>query len=197
MFTRLYDSADAMTLPPGEHGYAGYIDGKYPSFAGICERFYPHAHCVSLTVCGGDAAFIDCEAGNLSPSESVEWLRHELAADGVGVSPSHPLWRRGIYFPVGLQEDVELCILQQMPEFERGRYRLWGAHWTGDAPVGVPPGLDALQYEGGTTLPYDVSIVRPDFFMPWLPGGRLSRFCTTDVLTALRHTPLSGRMWTS
>jgi hypothetical protein len=171
VLARMADSIDASTLPDGLPAYAGYVDGRWPSFSAICKRFYPRAHCVSITTQHGDARFIDCEPGDASIAEACYWLRDRVPVAsggmwtvesqvGLGIAPQ---WRPGIYFRVSDQAAVLAELRRVMPHLERSAICLWGAHWTGRIPSVLPASLDALQCIGGERAPYDVSALGPRF----------------------------------
>ena len=168
LLTRMADAVDASLLPDGLPGYAGYVDGKYVSFPSIVSRFYPHAHCVSITVEGcDDAAFIDCELGNHTPAFCVKWLVRQLTRDALAAHDEIRWWH-GIYFPASYHQEVLWEIDRQMPQIDRSRYRLWMARWSGQIPAALPLGVDALQCIGGENANYDVSVVAPDFYLDYV-----------------------------
>lgn len=184
LLTKMADSVEADDLPIGLPGYAGYVDGHWPSFPAIVKRFYPNAHCVSLTVTGKRAAFIDCEQGNHSPAFCVKWLLQQLTLSSVGDNTATRLWRHGIYFPMSYHADIVREIARQMPNTDRERYRLWGACWTGGLPAVLPAGLDALQYIGDEGRGYDVSAVAHDFYDDFVYPGMPTAY-RDDVADAL------------
>jgi hypothetical protein len=169
LLSRMADSTDVNALPGNLPGYAGYVDGSYITFPQLVGRFYPHAHCVSITVDGTRAAFIDCEKGNLTPDECVTWLARELSVSDQPATITGGLWRHGIYFPASYKREVDRCIARLMPDIPRARYRKWMARWTGTIPTTLPIDIDALQCIGGLQLPYDLSLVAGDFYESWHP----------------------------
>ena len=171
VLARMADSIDAATLPDGLPAYAGYVDGAWPSFGAVCRRFYPRAHCISITVLGGNARFCDCEAGDLTVLHAAEWLAARVSVEHGGLwtpraaAAKHiaPQWRPGIYFPVSLTNELHTALAQVAPRLQRTAYCLWGAHWVTDPPAVLPADLDALQYRAEVSPGYDMSIIGPRF----------------------------------
>lgn len=176
-YMTMADGIDAGLLPLGLQAYAGYTDGHWPSFATVCRRFYPHAHCVSITVRGGNAQFCDCEQGDLSIRQAVDWLRARLVEPRLCESRwelehthnRHAGYRPGIYVSAANAQLVLSAMKVALPQAPRHAWRLWVAHWTATRPAGPPDGSDAVQWR--STPDYDLSICRPDFFAPqtWKP----------------------------
>ncbi len=171
LLAKMADSVDAAKLPDGLPAYAGYVDGAYPSFSAICRRFYPHAHCLSITTGYGNARIIDVEPEDAEPENAAEWLVDRVPAYAGGrwstsFGHAHNIeaqWRPGPYIREG---DVSqfLAVLESIaPKLARSAFVIWGAHWTGQLPPSLPPGFDALQCIGGETLAYDLSVCGPRF----------------------------------
>lgn len=196
---RMADSVDVEAMPWGLSAYAGYVDGAWPTFAAVVQRFYPHAHCVSITTTGGLAAVLDCEPGDVWPTEhAVAWLEERLAAiaaweadrphgaaspywtirsggsswTGGTDPPPHPL-RPGLYFPASRWPELEAQLSQTVARYPRSSYRLWGAEWTREIPNSVPHGWDAVQYNGGLHAAFDMSLLAPSFFGRFVPAEPL------------------------
>jgi hypothetical protein len=150
----MQDSISAGALTPGADAYAGYVDGNpaFRSFAGIVARFYPKAHCFSITVRGGEAACADCETGNMTPEQAGPWVREMLHL-------GH--WRPCVYANASTMPAVQAS-LAGIP---RGSYRLWVAAFPGAGPS-VPAGFDGHQWadHGPHGENYDRSVLRDDFF---------------------------------
>lgn len=166
------DSVNVYALPGGLTAYAGYVDGRYRNFGQLCHRFYPHAHCFSITVLGGNAAAIDCERGNVGPKEAGEWVAERLEhpertvpdmADDSG-PVELPAYRPCVYMDADWMSAVVAEVERQAPNAPRGSYRLWVAKWSDQQPQTIPAGVDAIQWDGGILKPYDLSLLRQDFF---------------------------------
>lgn len=116
----LFDSTDAAAIPETAEAIAGYVDGRWPTYAAMRTRF-PHAYAVAITVTGDTAAdVIDCERGDATPQQAVQWVR-EMRRLG------H--WAPGIYASVSAWP--ELLRLLSLGGVERDHFRCWTAHWTG------------------------------------------------------------------
>ncbi len=168
------DSVEVQALPSGLTAYAGYVDGQYRNFGRLCHRFYPHAHCLSITVSGGNAAVIDCERGNVAPGAAGEWVAERIAHPertvpdiGIGVANvGVPIYRPCVYADADWMPAVIAEIERQAPSAPRSSYRLWVAKWRDLIQQTIPAGVDAIQWDGGLLQPYDLSLLRPDFFPP-------------------------------
>jgi peptidoglycan hydrolase-like protein with peptidoglycan-binding domain len=78
--TIMYDSVDVTAIPSDAVVVAGYVDGAYNNLDAIKTRF-PGAEWVGITVTGlAGAKVADCERGDLSPTDAVNWAASELAA---------------------------------------------------------------------------------------------------------------------
>lgn len=173
-FVNMGDSVSADALPTGLHAYAGYVDGAWPSFAPICRRFAHEAHCVSITVLGGQARFADCERNDLDPKHGAAWLIDRVPVEQGGLwTPESPrtrgidhVWRPGLYFPVSWLTGLKAALRKLAPELVRAAYCLWGARWQRSVPTEMPADLDALQWWSPANATYDLSICRGAMFNP-------------------------------
>ena len=173
---RMADAIDVSRLPDGLAAYAGYVDGYWPTFDQLCQRFYPRAHCISITVRGGNARFADVESGDLRPDQGARWLVNRvptskggrwtpLLEERYGITPQ---WRPGLYFSVSLRPSIVKALADIAPDLQRADYCLWGAHWNGHLTAQVPSGYDAMQEMAEVSPGYDLSILGPRF----LTGAR-------------------------
>ena len=168
---RMADAIAVADLPEGMDAYAGYVDGRWPTFQQLCDRFYPRAHCISLTVLGGNARFADCETGNLSAEEGARWLIDRVpTAEGGLWTPLRaeregivPQWRPGLYLPASWKAPTLTALAKLAPRLQRSAWCLWGAHWIGRLTDTVPDGYDAMQEMAGVSPGYDVSVCGPRF----------------------------------
>lgn len=169
--TLMADSINAGTLPADLPAYAGYVDGAWPSFASICQRFYPRAHCVSITALGGNARICDCEAGDLTPAHAALWLVERIPRELGGAYDRHstlsariePVHRAGIYAPESLIAELHVELSRIAPSLVRSAWVLWVAKWTGKPPATLPTGWDAQQWAGDVDAAYDLSSCAGDF----------------------------------
>ena len=169
---RMADSVDAADLPPGMDAYAGYVDGRWPSYNAIRRRFPPPIHVVSITVKGGVARIADVEAGDLTIDEGLAWLdravaetTRQLAARLANKSTdTAPLYPPGLYFPASSLAEIVTACKRHFGPSRRSSYVLWAAHWTEHAPTELPPGVDAVQWDNVEPANYDQTLYGPGFF---------------------------------
>ena len=168
---RMADSINVNGLPPNLEAYAGYVDGPGADFDLIVERFYPHAHCLSITRQGGIAACADFEPGCMAADQAGPWVKTMIRL-------GH--WRPVCY--AALEEDMP-AVKQSLADHGllRSQYRLWVADANGDPRI--PAGYDAKQYLFANG--FDLSVLQLELF-PGAPeetqartsegeGGRIGR----------------------
>jgi hypothetical protein len=161
----MQDSADAWHLTSEYDAFVAYTDGYYPTLATVLSRF-PNAHILSLTTGLGPADGIDVESGNVGWDGGLcrpvpGWV-HERAASGV-VRPV-------VYISASYSDYITRLLGAN--GIGRDEFRLFSAHWWGEAPHicgsgGCPyPPADATQYQGniGGSNGYDLSLCSDDFF---------------------------------
>jgi hypothetical protein len=182
--TPLFDMADSVhagALPVGLPAYAGYVDGRWPSFRAICARFGHTAHCISITTQGRNARIADCEEGDLTPHSAALWIANRVpyALGGLWTPRKEeqlgiqPVWRPGVY----IREDRLSSFLAELadaaPALPRSAYVLWIARWTDQKPTALPAGVDAWQWCANVGAGYDLSVIAPSFTSPQLtdPGN--------------------------
>ena len=171
MLARMADSVLADDLPSGLPAYAGYVDGAYVSFPAICKRFYPHAHCISITTGYGNARIIDVEAGDATINGAAAWLVDRVPVELGGFwTPEMERtrgislqWRPGPYVRADMVSDFLTAARRLAPSLQRSSFVIWGARWTGSIPDALPAGLDALQAVNDVVGNYDLSILGPRF----------------------------------
>lgn len=80
MSRAMYDGVTPSQVPAGAQIYAGYADGRWPSYAALAAR-YPHALHVSVCVtASGTARCLDVEAGDAAPEQAPGWVARMRAA---------------------------------------------------------------------------------------------------------------------
>jgi hypothetical protein len=68
------DSIDPASVPAGLPMYAGYLNGRWPSYHGIKQRF-PDALVLSISVnASNEGVVLDVENGDASPSQALGWV---------------------------------------------------------------------------------------------------------------------------
>lgn len=151
MTRTMYDgiASDAPRIPTGARLVAGYVDGLY-AWSPLDWALFPGAikvriACFSTTNAG---TVLDCEPGNCTPAESVDWVLMRRAA---GVDPT-------VYCNL-LDPNVGLPAVRAAFK-ARGvaEPHYWVAHYPADGSVPpIPDGAIGIQYTD--TGSYDLSIV--------------------------------------
>ena len=74
MTLRMLDSIHPANMPNGADAYAGYVDGHWPTFQTVKDRFGAHAHVLSIAVFPSDnAQALDVESGDATPGQAPAW----------------------------------------------------------------------------------------------------------------------------
>jgi hypothetical protein len=140
-------AAAAMTSHPGEFSFiAGYVDGLYKWSAAEWALFPSSTHVrIAVFSTTNDGHVLDCEPGNGTPAESVDWVLLRRAA---GVDPT-VYCGRNTWWP-----DIRAAF--------KARGVAEPHYWVADYGVDqnnpqIPPGSLALQYRNAG--PYDLSAV--------------------------------------
>jgi hypothetical protein len=155
-----YDSVDASRLPGDTAFMAGYVDGRWPSLAGMRRRF-PHASWLSVAVQSTDDAMVlDVESGDASPVQAAGWVRRQHRA---------AVLRPCLYLSLARIPELERALAAA--KIPRSTVRIWSAHYTGHAHIcssacGVPmeerPG--ATQFLSDQERDIDVSLSTAGWF---------------------------------
>lgn len=164
MSTRLlYDSVDADSIPSQAAGMMGYVDGDYPSYAGMVVRF-PNSAVISITVRGAPGArMADCERGAMTPFETAGWMAKELNAKR----------RPSAYVSTGDYPYTKAGILDEFPNsFDQTKVDFFAAQW--DRVQEIPAGYVGKQFASYLQLGtgYDLSIAEATWVTPWLPPAK-------------------------
>lgn len=164
----MFDDVNVSLMPTNAEAYAGYVDGRFANFTTLA-RMFPHAHLLSITVFGNKAECADVETGDMTNASVYEWFK---AMQKAGV------WRPCIYTSASNMKAMQETM--KANGFPRSSYRLWSAHYNGQAHFCAPNtcgyGLDqadATQFTDralGRSL--DESIVADDFFGPVAPHAQ-------------------------
>lgn len=150
----LFDTTTPAAVPHGALAVAGYVDGQWPSLAGLRRRFR-HAAWLSIATSSATSAMVlDVEQGDASPQSAAEWVQRERRA---GVP------RPCIYVArASVKELLGVFLAVGVP---RSHCRLWVADWTGGphtAELGLlgadneAPG--ATQWTDNNGAGYDTSL---------------------------------------
>lgn len=176
----MFDDVNPALDPSGAWAYAGYVDGMYANFVTL-QKTFPDAHLLSITVFGNKADCADVETGDMTNASVYAWFT-KMQADGV--------WRPCVYTSAANMKAMQETMAAN--GFARSSYRLWSAHYTGNAHFCAPTtcgfGLDqadATQFTDralGKSL--DESIVSDTFFQ------------TAPLLNPVKNLKANPR-WTS
>ena len=137
----MYDSINVARLPATAKMFAGYVNGRWPTFNAL-RSAYPKAICVSIAVSiAADADVLDVEKGDAYPTQAPSWAVRQRNR---GATPT-------IYCSLDTWPEVRQAF-QQAGEPEP---LYWIAHYDGMSTI--PDGAIAKQYTGGDG--YDLSAV--------------------------------------
>jgi hypothetical protein len=164
----MYDSIDLNTLPAGAAAYAGYVNGNWPTFTALIQRF-PNAHLLSIAVqANADADCLDCETGDATIQQAPGWHARQKS--------------RGVNLPAIYTQASNLAALEGVMHaagIGRNEYRIWSAHYATEhfcGPSACGYGLspaDGTQWTSGALgRNLDQSILNDAFFgvppyQPW------------------------------
>lgn len=116
----MYDAIHVNVLPAGADAYAGYVDGKWPTFAALKRRFGSSgAHLLSIAVfASGNADCLDVEKGDATVGQAPGWVKRRLAGGA----------RRPCLYSSVSNMDALVTALKRAG-ISRARVRLWSAHY--------------------------------------------------------------------
>lgn len=138
----MYDGITPSSVPTGASLYAGYVDGKWPSAAGLSKRF-PNARVVGIAALPStnNGIILDVEKGDATPAQSVDWV---LMRRKAGVDPT-------VYMNTSTWDDVRAAFqARKVPE-----PHYWVAAYSSSSAI--PSGAVAIQWKN--TSGYDQSNV--------------------------------------
>lgn len=149
MTLTMYDSVSAGSIPSNAGCVAGYVDGKFAWPSSGWARF-PNALKVRIAVFAttNDGDVLDCEPGNCTPAQAVDWVLMRRAA---GKDPI--VYCNQLDTQVGLPA-VRLAFQQRgVPD-----PHYWVANYDGVATI--PAGTIGKQYtDNPPSNPYDTSVM--------------------------------------
>lgn len=118
----MFDAVDTAQIPNGPVAVAGYVDGRWPTFAELAERF-PNARLLSIAVSAEhDADCLDVESGDAAPADVPGWYERQRAR---GVE------RPCIYADASTMQ-ASVVPLVRSGAIARPLVRLWSAHYSGE-----------------------------------------------------------------
>jgi hypothetical protein len=129
----MYDAVEVSNIPSSAGAVAGYVGGKWPTYAELVKRF-PHAAKLSIAInASEDAECLDVENGDATPADAPAWVRKQHAR---GIK------RPVIYANTSTMPSVLQAILKN--NIKRSEVRVWSAHYSYQEHV--EPGSDATQW---------------------------------------------------
>lgn len=139
----MYDATDPSRIPPDARMVAGYVGGRWPTYAdGSLAAAFPAAQRVSVAVSSAfDAQILDVENGDATPQTALAWVRRRRASGLIPTCYANlSTWPqiRAVFAAAG----------EPLPYW-------WAAQPDGIAALG--PGQIAKQY--AWTPGYDLSVV--------------------------------------
>jgi hypothetical protein len=116
----MYDAIHVNVLPGGADAYAGYVQGKWPTFAALKRRFQGSgAHLLSIAVfASGNADCLDIENGDATNSQAPSWVKRQLAGGAA----------RPCLYTSASNMDALVTVLNSA-RISRAEVRLWSAHY--------------------------------------------------------------------
>lgn len=148
----MYDSVNSSKIPADAEMASGYIDGQWPSWFAIRDRFKhlsPHHTPTIATSPHHDADVLDVENGDATPADVPAWCERQRK-----IKPGQiPV----VYTSRSMVPAVRAALVAA----KVAEPQWWVADWT-NVPHLVP-GSHATQWTSDTTAGYDISLVSPDF----------------------------------
>ena len=137
----MYDSINVARLPATAKMYAGYKNGRWPTFNQL-RAMYPQAKVISIAVSiAVDADVLDVEKGDAYPTQAPSWVVRQR--------------NRGATPCVYCSLDTWPAVKQAFRDAGVEEPLYWIAHY--DGMSAIPDGAVAKQYTGGDG--YDLSSV--------------------------------------
>ncbi|MGH3415573.1 MAG: hypothetical protein ACRDSS_03820 [Actinocrinis sp.] len=185
MTRTMYDgiAEDAHLIPADAELVAGYVDGLYTWSDTNWARFVNAVKVrIAVFATTNDGVVLDCEKGNCTPAESVDWT---LMRRKAGVDPTIYCGRNTWW--------------QQIRDAHRARGVAEPHYWVADYDVSqtdpqIPAGALALQYADKGD--YDLSVVA-DYWPGVDPAPEVDMPLTDDEVTAIatRTSSLLRNTW--
>ena len=158
----MYDSIDLSQIPASAPAAAGYVNGRWPTFARLRGQF-PHALLLSIAVTAGfNADCLDIETGDATPADAAAWYERQK---------SRGVTRPCLYASASMMESGVVPVLRAAG-VDRAAVRLWSAHYTGTPHICGPATCRAMSISADGTQwtnraagrDLDESLLVADFF---------------------------------
>lgn len=138
----MYDSTDLSQIPRTARAVAGYVGGRWPTYAKLPARF-PKAKHVSVAIAANeDARVLDIERLDATNAQAPGWVRRQRA--------------RGVAKPTlytSVSNVAALLAVLKAAGIQRSSVLIWSAHYTGRPHLcgpkcgfGMATTADATQY---------------------------------------------------
>jgi hypothetical protein len=159
----MYDDINVSLIPVDAVAVAGYVDGKWSTYAQLAAKF-PHAkYRLSIAVFpSDDAQVLDVEPGDATIAQAAGWVKRQKAK-------GNP--RPDVYTAVSWGQTLITALTDAGYVYGKD-YRWWSAHYTGQPHLCGPACWPGLQYTahatqwtdkaGGKSL--DESVCSAEFF---------------------------------
>lgn len=163
----MFDDVDTRLIPDSAPAAAGYVDGTWPTYRPLRERF-PDRPVLAIAVSAGhDAHCLDVETGDAAVAEVPGWIVRQQE----GWAGSR--WRPCVYASKAVVPQViAVCAAAGIG---REEYRIWAADWTyqphicSPASCGASFTAEATQWtDRAAGVSLDQSLCSAEFF----PGSR-------------------------
>ena len=158
----MFDAVDVSQIPASAPAVAGYVDGRWATFARLPGMF-PHAHRLSIAVTSAnDADCLDIETGDATPADAAGWYQRQKA---------HGRTRPCLYASASVMQAGVVPAIEAAG-IARSAVRLWSAHYTGSPHICGPSSCGAMSISADGTQwtnqalgrDLDESLLAPDFF---------------------------------
>ena len=208
MTITMYDSIEVSQIPSTAAAVAGYVNGSWPTFAGLAAAF-PHAYRLSIAVTAdANAMVLDIETGDATVASAAGWYERQKA---LGL-------HRPCFYASASTMSADLIPAIRVAGIPRSWLRLWSAHYTGQAHICGPStcgetaiGMDGTQWtDSALGRNLDQSLLLSNFFdtevsmqvtkLPpgdWRAGGPLILIGPAPDGSTWETKTYDGETWTT
>lgn len=119
---QMFDDVNVSLIPVDSVAVAGYVDGRWPTYATLVKKF-PHAqHYLSIAVFAkDDADALDVEPGDATIAEAAAWVKRQR-------KNGNP--RPVVYTAISWGQNLVDALTKAGLEYGKD-YLYWSAHYTG------------------------------------------------------------------
>jgi hypothetical protein len=142
----MFDDTTVQLIPKSAKAVAGYVNGRYRTWARVLHRF-PHARHISIAVSADVLAdCLDVESGDATNQEAVGWY-HRFKADAKKNKTPH---KKPIFYTSVSNADALVATLRHA-SIRRGSYILWTAHYGDGKHVCGPKTCGLTRHQADST----------------------------------------------